>query len=81
MSMRVFQKVVDEGGFAAAARALDMSSAGVTRQIADLEMRRRVYESAPSQRPMVEAGIQAELAARERNLRVREPSGSRGSGF
>jgi DNA-binding transcriptional LysR family regulator len=37
MSMRVFQKVVDEGGFAAAARALDMSSAGVTRQIADLE--------------------------------------------
>lgn len=37
MSMRVFQKVIDEGGFAAAARALDMSSAGVTRQIADLE--------------------------------------------
>ncbi len=37
MSMRVFQKVVDEGGFSAAARALDMSSAGVTRQIADLE--------------------------------------------
>ena len=37
MSMRVFQKVVDEGGFAAAARALDMSSAAVTRQIADLE--------------------------------------------
>lgn len=36
-SMRVFQKVIDEGGFAAAARALDMSSAGVTRQIADLE--------------------------------------------
>ena len=35
--MRVFQKVIDEGGFAAAARALDMSSAGVTRQIADLE--------------------------------------------
>jgi DNA-binding transcriptional LysR family regulator len=37
MSMRVFQRVIDEGGFAAAARALDMSSAGVTRQIADLE--------------------------------------------
>ncbi len=36
-SMRVFLKVIDEGGFAAAARALDMSSAGVTRQIADLE--------------------------------------------
>ena len=37
MSMRVFQKVIDEGGFAAAARALNMSAAGVTRQIADLE--------------------------------------------
>jgi DNA-binding transcriptional LysR family regulator len=37
MSMRVFQRVIDEGGFAAAARALDMSSAAVTRQVADLE--------------------------------------------
>lgn len=37
MSMRVFQKVVDEGGFAAAARALDMSAAVVTRLVADLE--------------------------------------------
>mgnify|MGYP002720367486 FL=1 len=37
MSMRVFQTVIDEGGFAAAARALDMSSAAVTRLIADLE--------------------------------------------
>lgn len=37
MSMRVFQKVVDEGGFAAAARALNMSPAVVTRMIADLE--------------------------------------------
>ena len=37
MSMRVFQKVIDEGGFAAAARALDMSPAVVTRFIADLE--------------------------------------------
>jgi DNA-binding transcriptional LysR family regulator len=36
-SMRVFQRVVDEGGFAAAARALDMSPAGVTRLISDLE--------------------------------------------
>ncbi len=35
--MRVFQKVVDEGGFAAAARALDMSPAGVTRLVTDLE--------------------------------------------
>lgn len=35
--MRVFQKVVDEGGFAAAARALDMSPAAVTRLFGDLE--------------------------------------------
>ena len=37
MSMRVFQKVIDEGGFAAAARALDISPAVVTRFVADLE--------------------------------------------
>lgn len=35
--MRVFQRVVDEGGFAAAARALDMSPAAVTRLFSDLE--------------------------------------------
>lgn len=35
--MRVFLKVVDEGGFAAAARALDLSPAVVTRLVADLE--------------------------------------------
>lgn len=35
--MRVFQRVVDEGGFASAARALDMSPAGVTRLVSDLE--------------------------------------------
>lgn len=35
--MRVFQRVVDEGGFAAAARAMDMSPAGVTRLFGDLE--------------------------------------------
>lgn len=37
LSMRVFQKVIDEGGFAAAARAMDMSPAGVTRLVTDLE--------------------------------------------
>ena len=37
LSMRVFQRVVDEGGFAAAARTLDMSPAVVTRLVADLE--------------------------------------------
>lgn len=36
-SMKVFQRVIDEGGFAAAARALDMSPAGVTRIVAGLE--------------------------------------------
>lgn len=35
--MRVFQKVADEGGFAAAARALNMSPAVITRLVADLE--------------------------------------------
>lgn len=35
--MRVFQRVVDEGGFAAAARAMDMSPAAVTRLFGDLE--------------------------------------------
>lgn len=35
--MKVFQRVIDEGGFAAAARALDMSPAGVTRMVAALE--------------------------------------------
>ena len=37
LSMRVFQKVIDEGSFAAAARVLDMSPAGVTRLVTDLE--------------------------------------------
>jgi len=36
-SMRVFQRVVEEGSFTAAARALDMSPAVITRLVADLE--------------------------------------------
>ncbi|XVJ68558.1 MAG: LysR family transcriptional regulator [Rhizobacter sp.] len=36
-SMRVFARVVDEGSFAAAARALNLSAAVVTRLVADLE--------------------------------------------
>jgi DNA-binding transcriptional LysR family regulator len=35
--MRVFQQVVNEGGFAAAARKLDMAPAMVTRLVSDLE--------------------------------------------
>ncbi len=37
LSMRVFQRVIDEGGFAAAARSMEMSPAVVTRLVADLE--------------------------------------------
>lgn len=37
LAMRVFQRVSDEGGFAAAARAMDMSPPAVTRLVADLE--------------------------------------------
>ena len=36
-SMRVFARVIDEGGFAAAARELNLSPAVVTRLVADLE--------------------------------------------
>lgn len=36
-AMRVFERVVDEGGFAAAARSLDMSAPVVTRLVAELE--------------------------------------------
>lgn len=36
-AMRVFVAVVERNGFSAAAQALDMSTAGVTRQIAALE--------------------------------------------
>ena len=37
LSMRAFQQVVDDGGFAAAARTMDMSPAVMTRLIVDLE--------------------------------------------
>lgn len=37
LSMRVFERVVNEGGFAAAARVLDISAPVVTRLVADLE--------------------------------------------
>jgi DNA-binding transcriptional LysR family regulator len=36
-SMKVFQQVVDEGGFAAAARKLDLTAPAVTRLVGDLE--------------------------------------------
>ena len=37
LAMKVFLRVSDEGGFAAAARAMDLSPAAVTRLVADLE--------------------------------------------
>lgn len=37
LSMRVFERVAQEGGFAAAARSLDISAPVVTRLVADLE--------------------------------------------
>ena len=36
-SMRVFQQVVEEGGFAAAARRLGLATAVVSRLVSDLE--------------------------------------------
>ena len=36
-AMKVFARVVEEGGFAAAARAMDMSPPVVTRMVAELE--------------------------------------------
>ncbi len=37
LSMRVFRHVIDDGGFAAAARSMELSPAAVTRLIGDLE--------------------------------------------
>ena len=36
-AMKIFERVVEEGGFAAAARAMDMSPPVVTRMVAELE--------------------------------------------
>lgn len=57
-SMRVFLRVVDEGGFAAAARALDMSPAGVTRLVADLEdhLGTRLLHRTTRKQSLTEAG-------------------------
>lgn len=57
-SMRVFEKVVDEGGFAAAARALDMSAPVVTRLVADLEdhLGTRLLQRSTRRLSLTEAG-------------------------
>ncbi|MEK7344992.1 MAG: LysR family transcriptional regulator [Pseudomonadota bacterium] len=59
-SMRVFERVVVEGGFAAAARALDMSSPVVTRLVADLEehLGTRLLQRSTRRLSLTEAGQQ-----------------------
>lgn len=59
-SMRVFLRVIDEGGFAAAARALDLSPAVVTRLVADLEdhLGTRLLHRTTRRQSLTEAGEQ-----------------------
>lgn len=59
-SMRVFERVVAEGGFAAAARALDMSAPVVTRLVADLEehLGTRLLQRSTRRLSLTEAGQQ-----------------------
>ncbi len=58
LSMRVFQRVVDEGGFAAASRLLDMSPPVVTRLVADLEthLGTRLLQRSTRRLSLTEAG-------------------------
>lgn len=58
LSMRVFERVVDEGGFATAARALDMSAPVVTRLVADLEnhLGTRLLQRSTRRLSLTEAG-------------------------
>lgn len=58
LSMRVFERVVDEGGFAAAARALDLSAPVVTRLVADLEehLGTRLLQRSTRRLSLTEAG-------------------------
>lgn len=67
-SMRVFERVVDEGGFAAAARALDMSAPVVTRLVADLEdhLGARLLQRSTRRLSLTDAGQQ--YLGRVRNI-------------
>ncbi len=58
LSMKVFQRVVDEGGFAAAARQLDLSPSVVTRLVADLEthLGTRLLQRSTRRLALTEAG-------------------------
>jgi len=68
LSMRVFERVVMEGGFAAAARALDMSAPVVTRLVADLEehLGTRLMQRSTRRLSLTEAGQQ--YLSRVRNI-------------
>lgn len=57
-SMQVFERVASEGGFAAAARALDMSPPAVTRSIAQLEahLGTRLFHRTTRRVSLTEAG-------------------------
>lgn len=58
LSMQVFERVADEGGFAAAGRALDMSPPAVTRSIAQLEahLGTRLFQRTTRRVSLTEAG-------------------------
>jgi DNA-binding transcriptional LysR family regulator len=68
LSMRVFDRVVVEGGFAAAARVLDMSAPVVTRFVADLEehLGTRLLQRTTRRLSLTEAGQQ--YLSRVRNI-------------
>jgi DNA-binding transcriptional LysR family regulator len=58
VAMRVFERVASEGGFAAAARALEMSPPVVTRLVAELEalLRTRLFQRTTRRVALTEAG-------------------------
>lgn len=70
LTMRIFQAVADEGGFAAAARALDLSAAAVTRAVSDLEnhVGARLLQRTTRKVSLTEAG--ATYLARVRHILV-----------
>src|SRR5690606_34099984 len=58
LAMQVFERVADQSGFAAAARALDMSPPAVTRLIAELEayLGTRLFQRTTRKVSLTEAG-------------------------
>lgn len=58
LAMQVFERVADQGGFAAAARALDMSPPAVTRLVAELEayLGTRLFQRTTRRVSLTEAG-------------------------